>query len=67
MEREIIEGKEWQCTDCKYFGVEVTGRDEYPPCTAIAYCKKGHWENGDPNGAFPVDGCPDFETDLSTK
>jgi len=35
-----------KCDDCENDGWYTTGRDEYPPCTSISYCKKGHWENG---------------------
>lgn len=33
------------CTECKFFKVYTTGIDEYPQCTTIAYCSKGHWLN----------------------
>lgn len=36
-----------KCDNCKHLKVYTTGRDEYPPCTTIPYCEKGHWD-GDP-------------------
>jgi len=37
------------CKNCRYYNIYVTGLDEYPQCTAICTCLKGHWENGDPD------------------
>lgn len=48
------------CNQCQYYQVHITDRDEYPPCVAIAYCKKLHWGNGDPDDNIQFD-CNDFE------
>jgi hypothetical protein len=43
-----------------------TGFDDYPSCTTIFYCEKGHWENGyvtdekDPN-IDVWENCKDFK------
>ena len=45
--------------NCHY----ITGDDEYPARTCIAYCSKGHWENSDPSDPEmdSVVNCPDFQ------
>ena len=51
------------CSTCKNWDAYTTGMDEYPQCTGIAYCKKGHWENGKPNDDYTkcfID-CVDWE------
>jgi hypothetical protein len=51
------------CSTCKNWDAYTTGIDEYPQCTGIAYCKKGHWENGRPNDDYTkcfID-CMDWE------
>lgn len=51
------------CSTCKYWDAYTTGIDEYPQCTGIAYCKKGHWENGKPDDDYTkcfID-CVDWE------
>ena len=35
-----------KCDDCINQKTYKTGLDEYPSCTIISYCSKGHWENG---------------------
>lgn len=56
---EIVTGQD--CTECKFFKVYTTGIDEYPQCTTIAYCSKGHWENGSPTGDYEANDCNDYE------
>lgn len=51
------------CSTCNNWDAYTTGIDEYPQCTGIAYCKKGHWENGRPNDDYTkcfID-CVDWE------
>ena len=54
------------CENCKHIGCYTTGMDEYPACTTLAYCKKGHWDN-DPQpepDELDID-CADFEPKIS--
>lgn len=34
-----------KCDDCENERWYTTGFDEYPSCTKISYCQKGHWEH----------------------
>ena len=36
-----------KCDKCVHMSYYNTGADEYPPCAAISYCSKGHWEESD--------------------
>lgn len=50
------------CETCKNLKVYTTGMDEYPPCCTLAYCAKGHWENGSQYDDYTEEiNCPDFE------
>ncbi|MCB9047669.1 MAG: hypothetical protein H6550_16160 [Chitinophagales bacterium] len=49
------------CNNCIHYTAYRTGMDEYPPCTGIAECTKGHWENGDPTEVQTEEtDCTDF-------
>jgi len=55
--------KKIKCDKCQFRKRYRTGADEYPACTTIEYCSKGHWEGGDIPSAEDIDNwsnCADF-------
>lgn len=54
---------ETKCDNCQFKKKYTTGRDEYPSCTTIEFCSKGHWKNGDIPSVDDIDkwsNCTDF-------
>ena len=61
----LLSAGQFKCDSCQFRKHYRTGYDDYPSCTTIEYCSKGHWENGVPDSAEKVDvwlNCEDFMT-----
>jgi hypothetical protein len=59
----VLSAGQLKCDTCQFNKTYRTGYDDYPPCTTIGYCSKGHWENGAPGSADKIDvwfNCEDF-------
>ena len=39
----VLSAGQSTCERCQNIKAYHTGLDEYPPCTTLPYCSKGHW------------------------